>query len=278
MVNENRTPSRSSPANPGAPQTILQGVKRQDWRVRPEAARDVGRKLAGRAEIAYWVVPPDGRRSVVERDEQRRGPRERTRLRSAKVLDGAYRFLCEGRICDRSRDGLRLALVRDMALPTQLAVHIDETSEIRGARVIWRRGSTIGIRTRRLRATGRDAPLRPVRAQRALLRDSRLRRPSPRKIRIPARRRRRRSGLARGGQAARGELLAALLILSATPGRLEGTAPARRFYWNSFRMSCAFWLAIDSDWMPSCSWVWSACNLVDAVFMSALTMPETPLA
>ena len=44
------------------------------------------------------------------------------------MLDGAYRFVCEGRICDRSCDGLRLALARDIALPAQLAVHIDETS------------------------------------------------------------------------------------------------------------------------------------------------------
>ena len=54
--------------------------------------------------------------------------------------------MCEGRICDRSRDGLRLALARDIALPPRLAVHIDETSEVREAKVIWRRGSTIGLR------------------------------------------------------------------------------------------------------------------------------------
>ena len=52
--------------------------------------------------------------------------------------------------------------------------------------------------------------------------------------------------------------------------------PARRCYWNSFRISCAFWLAIDSDWMPSCSCVWSACNWVEAVFMFASTIPEMP--
>ena len=146
MTNEALTRSGSPPANPGAAQTALEGVKRQDWRAQPEAARNVGRKLAGRGEIAYWVISLDGRRSGVERDEQRRRPRQRTRLRSAKVLDGAYRFLCEGRICDRSRDGLRLALVRDIALPARLAVHIDETAEVREASVIWRRGSTIGIR------------------------------------------------------------------------------------------------------------------------------------
>jgi hypothetical protein len=146
MINEALTRTSPSPANHGAPQAMLQGVKRQDWRARPEAARNVGLKLAGRGEIAYWVIPPDGRRSGVERDEQRRRPRQRMRLRSAKVLDGAYRFLCEGRICDRSCDGLRLALLRDIALPARLAVHIDETAEVREASVIWRRGSTIGIR------------------------------------------------------------------------------------------------------------------------------------
>ena len=119
MGNENLIRSRPSPASHGAPQTIFQGVKRQDWRARPEAARNVGLKLAGRGEIAYWVIPPDGRGSGIERDEQRRRPRQRMRLRSAKVLDGAYRFLCESRICDRSRDGLRLALARDMALPAR---------------------------------------------------------------------------------------------------------------------------------------------------------------
>ena len=75
-----------------------------------------------------------------------RGLRKPARLRSAKLLDAAYRFVCEGRICDRSRDGLRLALARDIGLPPRLAVHIDETGEVRGARIVWRRGPTIGVR------------------------------------------------------------------------------------------------------------------------------------
>ena len=74
------------------------------------------------------------------------GPREPARLRSAKLLDSAYRFVCEGRICDRSRDGLRLALARNIGLPPRLAVHIDETGEVRDARIVWRRGATIGVR------------------------------------------------------------------------------------------------------------------------------------
>ena len=141
-----------------APQTMLQGIKRQDWRARPEAARKIGRKLAGRGEIAYWVVSPEARPPEGKRADQRQDPRERTRLRSAKLLDGAYRFLCEGRICDRSRDGLRLALARDIALPPRLAVHIDETSDVREMEIIWRRGSTIGVR---LHAAAPAGALRP---------------------------------------------------------------------------------------------------------------------
>jgi hypothetical protein len=79
-------------------------------------------------------------------------------LRSAKLLDAAYGFVCESRICDRSRDGLRLALARDVTLPLGLAVHIDETGEVRDARVVWRRGATIGVRLHRV------APANAIRA------------------------------------------------------------------------------------------------------------------
>ncbi len=125
---------------------MLLGVERGDWRARPEAALKLGRKLAGRGEVAYWVALPEGRPPESRRANHRAHVRERTQLRSAKLLDGAYRFVCEGRICDRSRNGLRLALAQDVPLPPQLAVHIDETSEVREAKVIWRHGATVGIR------------------------------------------------------------------------------------------------------------------------------------
>ena len=147
MINEVSHQARRPAANHGGAQApMLLGIKRQDWRARPEATRGLGRKLAGRGEIAYWVVSDDGRSPAGKSADLRADPRERNRLRSAKLLDGAYRFICDGRVCDRSRNGLRLALARDIALPPQLAVHIDETSEVRDAKVIWRRGSTIGIR------------------------------------------------------------------------------------------------------------------------------------
>jgi hypothetical protein len=136
-----RRPSRGN-----APAPVLVGIKRQDWRAQSEAALKLGRKLASRGEIAYCVVSEDGRSTAGKGADLRAQPRERNRLRSAKLLDGGCRFLSESRICDRSRDGLRLALARDVTLPRQLAVYIDETSEVREAKIIWRRGSTIGVR------------------------------------------------------------------------------------------------------------------------------------
>jgi hypothetical protein len=150
MRNEALRPGRRPAVTRGdAPAPVLVGIKRQDWRAESEAALKLGRKLARRGEIAYWVVSEDWRSPGDKSGADLRAhPRKRNRLRSAKLLDGAYRFLCEGRICDQSCNGLRLALARDIALPPQLAVHIDDTSEVREAKVIWRRGSTIGIRLR----------------------------------------------------------------------------------------------------------------------------------
>jgi hypothetical protein len=129
MADEVLHPGRRPAASHGdAHAPVLVGIKRQDWRAQSEAALKLGRKLAERGEIAYCVVSDDGGSTAHKSADLRAHPRERTRLRSAKLLDGC-RFLSEGRICDRSRDGLRLALARDIALPPKLAVHIDETSE-----------------------------------------------------------------------------------------------------------------------------------------------------
>jgi hypothetical protein len=149
MDNESLSRSPAGWANHGDGRgPVLLGVRRQDWRGRRQGALELGRKLAGRGEVAYWVDSPRSGLRADKSVDQRSYARERTRLRSAKVLDGSYRFVCHSRICDRSRDGLRLALAHDIALPRQLAVHLDETSEVREAEVVWRRGPTIGIRLR----------------------------------------------------------------------------------------------------------------------------------
>jgi hypothetical protein len=144
-VHSGRRPS-ANPADAHA--RVLVGIKRQDWRAESEAALKLGRKLASRGEIAYRVVSEGEPSPAATSADLRAHPRTRTRLRSAKLLDGGCRFLSESRICDRSRDGLRLTLARDVTLPRKLAVHIDETSEVREATIVWRRGSTVGIRLR----------------------------------------------------------------------------------------------------------------------------------
>ena len=146
MTNGSLASGADPPATHDAHAPVLVGIKRQDWRAQSAAALNLGRKLASRGEIAYCVVSDDEPPPAGKSADPRAYPRERTRLRSAKLLDGGCRFLSEGRIYDRSRDGLRLALARDVTLPRELAVHIDETAEVREAKIIWRRGSTIGVR------------------------------------------------------------------------------------------------------------------------------------
>lgn len=126
---------------------LLEGIKLENWSTRPHAARQLGAALADRGEIAYWVVAQEGGAGQNSRSgEQRSSARERIRLRSAKLLDAAYRFVCACRICDRSLYGLRLALARNIRLPRRLSVHIDETGEVRGVKVVWRHGLFMGVR------------------------------------------------------------------------------------------------------------------------------------
>jgi len=125
---------------------LLVGVKRADWRGRPRVARALAAALAERGAVAYCVVAPLRAEEDARRPERRGLAREPLRLRSAKLLDSAYRFVCECRICDRSPHGLRLLLARNVRLTRPLAVHIDETSEVRAAKIVWRNGSMLGVR------------------------------------------------------------------------------------------------------------------------------------
>ena len=137
-------PARA-PCNRGA-RALLTGIKREDWRSHPQVSRKLGHELAMRGEVAYWVVAAEARGGETKRVEQRGRARERIRLRSAKLLDGRYRFICECRICDRSSRGLRLELVRNIGVPARLSVYIDETGEVWNAKVVWRRGPVVGVR------------------------------------------------------------------------------------------------------------------------------------
>lgn len=88
----------TAPRGERAADVILEGIKRNDWRVRPSAAPELGAALAERGEIAYWVVAPESEPTP----SRRAASRERTRLRPAELLDAALRFGCEHGICDRS--------------------------------------------------------------------------------------------------------------------------------------------------------------------------------
>jgi hypothetical protein len=109
------------------------------------------RRLVAQGRVAYRV-------------EARGGPRRRTRLQSAKILDAAGGFLCEATVQDASEHGLRLALARNCGLPAQFGVHLDLTGEVLTAALAWRRDRVVGAR---VLAHQSPAPLRP--SQRAAL-------------------------------------------------------------------------------------------------------------
>jgi hypothetical protein len=121
----------------------LDGVLRPDARDDREAAR----VLAGRGLVAYRVVAParPANPTAGDRREHRAFGRRRTRLRSAKVLDSANKFICECLVIDRSASGLRLTLGRNIGLPRYFRVHDDESGAIEAVATVWRRGATLGV-------------------------------------------------------------------------------------------------------------------------------------
>jgi hypothetical protein len=99
MVNAVLTPRREAPLRPRrAPAPLLDGVRRADWIGRPAAARRLGAILADRSEVAYCVGGVD----EAQLGDRRAEPLESIRMRSAKLLDAACRFLCDSRAFDRS--------------------------------------------------------------------------------------------------------------------------------------------------------------------------------
>jgi hypothetical protein len=144
MVNAVLNRSRPPPRRRRASDAAFEGIKRDPTRMSPETARKISAELASRGEVAYWLVVDEQSKS--RGGERRASARKRVRLRSAKLLDAGLRFVCECQICDRSRDGVRLALSRNVRLSRRIAVHIDETGEVRSAKVAWRRGLVVGLR------------------------------------------------------------------------------------------------------------------------------------
>ncbi len=110
--------------------------------------REYARALAQRGRVAYCVVETarDEKAKAQGRPDHRAAGRKRTRLRSAKVLDSANKFVCECLIHDRSASGLRLTLARNLGLPAHFRVHDDETGKVDVVETVWRRGAVLGVR------------------------------------------------------------------------------------------------------------------------------------
>ena len=97
------------------------------------------------ADEAQWRrLAREGRAAY--RVELRAALRRRTRLQSAKILDGAGAFLCDATIQDFSASGLRLMLARNCGLPSRVGVHVDLTGELLTAAPAWRRERVVGLR------------------------------------------------------------------------------------------------------------------------------------
>jgi hypothetical protein len=122
----------------------LDGVRRPE----PPNDRESARVLAQSGQVAYSIVESgrDEKSADKGRREHRVAGRRRTRLRSAKILDSANKFVCDCLIHDRSVTGLRLTLARNLGLPVHFRVHDDETGEVDVVVTVWRRGAVLGVR------------------------------------------------------------------------------------------------------------------------------------
>ncbi len=108
------------------------------------AARRTASPAAGHDEFTYAVL----REPAAPRleGERRDGCRQRTRLRSGKVIDADGHFLVECLIANRSASGGLLRLSGGMALPGRILLYDDQSGELRLASVIWQRDREIGVR------------------------------------------------------------------------------------------------------------------------------------
>lgn len=99
----------------------------------------VKKLLTAGARTEAAVVVADGR-------DKRIHKRRRVRFMTAKALDADGRFLCDCVILDQSDSGLRLRHPPETPPPIMFSLHDDQTQEILGVSVAWRKGAMIGVR------------------------------------------------------------------------------------------------------------------------------------
>jgi hypothetical protein len=123
-----------------------------------EARRLDEAAVAGFGDFTYAVIP-DKPRPRVPVGDKRGNTRQRTRLRSGKVIDPNDRFLTECLVFDRSESGGRLRVPAGTTLPAWIQFYDDQSAVLYQADVIWRRDRDIGIRFRPFASTARTRAL-----------------------------------------------------------------------------------------------------------------------
>jgi hypothetical protein len=96
------------------------------------------------ASVTYRVVEPKAAREA--KPERRTQSRQRTRLRSGKVLAKNNGFIVECLIRERSAEGARLQLGKIVDVPDRICLFDDAELRVRAAEVVWHRGHEIGVR------------------------------------------------------------------------------------------------------------------------------------
>lgn len=127
---------------------------------RPAAVLE-GRRLAGSGgilpgECTYTVI--DAPRPTASGDKRNR-PRQRTRLRTGKILDRHGHFLTECLIYDRSDTGGRLRLPAGIMLAAAIQLYEDQSAALLQADIVWRMEREVGIRFRASVSTPRSRAL-----------------------------------------------------------------------------------------------------------------------
>ena len=109
------------------------------------------RKTAGPAgpggDFTYAVLSEQPAPQPAPASQDRRaGARQRTRLRSGKVVDVDGRFIGECLIANRSSIGGLLRLPQTSKVPARMLLYDDQTGDVLPAAVVWRREREVGIR------------------------------------------------------------------------------------------------------------------------------------
>lgn len=117
-----------------------------------DARKSVGK--GQNAGFSYTVLSES--RGGAEPGERRTFTRQRTKLRSGKIIHANGQFITECLIHNRSASGCRLRLAAAIALPSLIHLFDDQSERLFQAAVMWQRQRDVGIRLLPSPANGRN--------------------------------------------------------------------------------------------------------------------------